>query len=165
MSLTVTCPDCDKSLKVKDEFAGRKIRCPGCSGVVTIPQPSKSDDDDFLSGLEESTSPRRRRRDGDLNEDDDEPVSRPRPRKSARKQAGRSKSGGPNWLLIGGIVGGGVALLFVAVFVFAVIIQVQKGLSGRSAMAANWTTFKHPLGFAQVDMPGIPTFNAMQSKN
>ena len=58
-----------------------------------------------------------------------------------------------------------MALLFVAVFVFAVIDQVRNGLPNRSAMAANWTTFKHPLGFAQIDMPGMPTFNAMQSKN
>lgn len=29
--MTVTCPKCSKSLKVKDEFAGKMLKCPGCA--------------------------------------------------------------------------------------------------------------------------------------
>jgi len=32
-----TCPFCGKSLKAKDEFAGRKGRCTGCDRVYAIP--------------------------------------------------------------------------------------------------------------------------------
>jgi hypothetical protein len=38
MSIPIRC-DCGKSLKVKDEAAGRKVRCPGCGVVLPIPKP------------------------------------------------------------------------------------------------------------------------------
>jgi DNA-directed RNA polymerase subunit M/transcription elongation factor TFIIS len=31
--MTVTCPKCSKSLKVKDEFAGKMLKCPGCGST------------------------------------------------------------------------------------------------------------------------------------
>lgn len=33
----ITCPSCQKQLKVKDELAGKKVRCPGCQGIISIP--------------------------------------------------------------------------------------------------------------------------------
>jgi hypothetical protein len=36
MSISVTCT-CGKRLSVKDELAGKRVRCPGCQGVVAIP--------------------------------------------------------------------------------------------------------------------------------
>jgi hypothetical protein len=38
MSLTVTC-DCGKRLQVKDSLAGKRIRCPGCQELLTVPAP------------------------------------------------------------------------------------------------------------------------------
>lgn len=38
MPISVTCSDCDKKLKVKDEAAGKKVRCPGCSNVISVPR-------------------------------------------------------------------------------------------------------------------------------
>jgi len=32
-----SCPSCGKTLNVKDEFAGKKARCPGCKEVLTVP--------------------------------------------------------------------------------------------------------------------------------
>ncbi len=84
MSLSVTCPDCDKTLRVKDELAGKKVRCPGCSTVIPIPAKELEADDDveFLDDLEEPTPSKRKRRvlEDDLDDDDDEPVSRSRSR-------------------------------------------------------------------------------------
>lgn len=41
MAIAVRCK-CGKKLKLKDEFAGRKVRCPGCKEVVAVPgKPSK----------------------------------------------------------------------------------------------------------------------------
>jgi predicted Zn finger-like uncharacterized protein len=105
MSLSVTCPSCGSTLRVKDELRGRNIRCAKCSTVIKVedkppgreeriaPQPSRP-----------SATPRRR--------DEQPPVTLP-----ARKS---------NLPLIIGLVvglgallglcccGGGVAVYFIA---------------------------------------------------
>ena len=37
MSIAVECASCERSIKVKDELASRKIKCPGCGKVLTVP--------------------------------------------------------------------------------------------------------------------------------
>jgi hypothetical protein len=37
MPITFDC-DCGKALRVKDEFAGKRVRCPACQAVVTAPE-------------------------------------------------------------------------------------------------------------------------------
>ena len=154
MSLSVTCPDCDKSLKLKDELAGRKIRCPDCSAVISVPS-ADSDDDPFQDDLAEDLPPRRKGRGAVESDDDDMPTSRSRSRKPDKNRGSRPKSGGSNRILIAG--GALVGLLFIAILAAA----VNQALNVNVA----WTTFKHPLGLAQVDMPGQPKFNAAQSQN
>jgi len=36
-------------MRVKDEVAGHKIRCPGCSAVLTVPEPPKDADEEALN--------------------------------------------------------------------------------------------------------------------
>src|SRR5438067_12590152 len=36
MPITVSC-SCGKQLRAKDESAGKKIRCPGCGSVLSVP--------------------------------------------------------------------------------------------------------------------------------
>jgi len=31
------CPSCGRTLNVKDEYAGKKARCPGCKEALTVP--------------------------------------------------------------------------------------------------------------------------------
>lgn len=38
MAIEVTC-GCGKTTRVKDEHAGRSIRCPGCQATVAVPVP------------------------------------------------------------------------------------------------------------------------------
>src|SRR5262245_16589775 len=38
MSIPFGCT-CGKQLLAKDEFAGKKLRCPGCGKILTIPSP------------------------------------------------------------------------------------------------------------------------------
>jgi hypothetical protein len=38
MPIAVTC-DCGRAMRVKDEVAGKKIRCPACSAVLTVSKP------------------------------------------------------------------------------------------------------------------------------
>jgi hypothetical protein len=37
MSIQVVCPTCEKTYKVKDEAAGKKMKCKGCETVIPIP--------------------------------------------------------------------------------------------------------------------------------
>jgi len=38
--ITFNCPGCGKKFAVPEEHAGRKARCPGCKGTITIPSPA-----------------------------------------------------------------------------------------------------------------------------
>lgn len=166
MSLTVSCPECDKKLKVKDDAAGKKIRCPGCSTVFPVPAKS-NDDDDFLMGLDDAVKSKRKRSYTEEEIDQEEEAEpAPRTRKLAKgnsKNLRRKSSSGTSGRLVWGILGslaGLVMLLFLGMLV-AAVNQARKAAANRAT--ASWTTFKHPLGSAQIDMPGTPTFNAAQS--
>jgi alpha/beta superfamily hydrolase/ribosomal protein S27E len=167
MSLAVKCPDCDKMLKVKDEAAGKKIRCPACSTVFPVPAKSGDDEVDFLSGLDEAVTSKRKRRSDDDLDDEVEPDDAPRSRtvsKGAKKKSRRGKPSGTNWLLIGGLTGGGLVLMLFLGILVAAVGQARK-VGNHSGSMTNWSTFRHPMGFASVDMPGIPTLNVAQSVN
>jgi predicted Zn finger-like uncharacterized protein len=41
MAITVVCDNCGKEFKVKDELAGKKIKCPACQTVLTVPEPNE----------------------------------------------------------------------------------------------------------------------------
>ena len=81
---------CGKAFRVKDEFAGKKIRCTACKQVVVVPAPQPepmSEDEDASNFLLEEGPPpaptpstNRRREDPD---DDDEPPTPPRKRRRA----------------------------------------------------------------------------------
>ena len=40
MPITLVCTGCGKSYQLKDELAGRKVRCPGCQSVQVVPADS-----------------------------------------------------------------------------------------------------------------------------
>ena len=53
MAITFAC-DCGKSLRAKDDLAGKKTKCPGCGSILTIPPPpppAPLDEDDVASYL------------------------------------------------------------------------------------------------------------------
>ena len=37
MPLTVTCPGCKAALRVRDEYAGKKLKCPRCAEIIPVP--------------------------------------------------------------------------------------------------------------------------------
>jgi predicted Zn finger-like uncharacterized protein len=39
MPISVTCPACAAAFQVKDEYAGKKGKCPKCKAVLTVPSP------------------------------------------------------------------------------------------------------------------------------
>lgn len=42
MSISLTCPECNGNLKVADNLAGKKIKCPKCSAVFPVPAPEEA---------------------------------------------------------------------------------------------------------------------------
>lgn len=54
MPIEVVCPSCDKVHKVKDEAAGKKLRCKGCQTVIPIPAAAAAVEDDLWETLDEN---------------------------------------------------------------------------------------------------------------
>jgi predicted Zn finger-like uncharacterized protein len=40
MSIQVECPSCHATIRVRDEHAGRRGRCPHCKAVFAVPEPT-----------------------------------------------------------------------------------------------------------------------------
>jgi HEAT repeat protein/S1-C subfamily serine protease len=56
MAIRVTCPECDKQLQLANNLAGRRIKCPQCAALVSVPS---ADEDDLpvLEALDEAPAP------------------------------------------------------------------------------------------------------------
>ncbi len=104
MPIRVSC-DCGRATTVKDELAGRKVRCPGCQAVLDVPdaeglldvepEPEERPTDRRnrpRSGQRESEDERPRRR----RDEEDEPEARDRrpARRKVRRRAVRAEQGG-----------------------------------------------------------------------
>jgi hypothetical protein len=48
--IPVSC-SCGRALKIKDELAGKKVRCPACRNVVQVPQPNQDPEDEIMQML------------------------------------------------------------------------------------------------------------------
>jgi hypothetical protein len=141
-----TCEHCGKKARLKDEFAGKRIKCPGCKEAVSIPEeedeapppkraatrPSKPEPPAKRKGRdeddEEEEQPRKAARKGRDEEEEEEDE---KPRKAARKSRDdeddeederpkkkAKKEGGSSLPLILGIGGGVVGLLLIGFFVW-----------------------------------------------
>lgn len=40
MAIILRCPECQKQVQVRDDLAGKKVRCPHCKSVITPPPPT-----------------------------------------------------------------------------------------------------------------------------
>ena len=110
MSIKVSCR-CGKKISAKDEYAGRKVKCPACQNVLRIPDTTKSaafsDETWDETGVAEDDLPPRR-----------SAASSPGRRSIANRGSGTSKTKGRNQssgsrrgLIIGLSIGGGVLVL------------------------------------------------------
>jgi hypothetical protein len=81
MPILFTCPDCNKSVKVKDDLAGKRVRCPGCGTIQRVPEAASTavaasrsaNPPDATTG---KASDRNRRLPRDEDDDGDEPERR-----------------------------------------------------------------------------------------
>jgi hypothetical protein len=78
MPIQVTCPNdaCGKTFAVKDEYAGRKAKCPACGGVLTIPNGAVVAPPPMRAS---APPPRPTRRDEEDDYDDEPPRRRSAP--------------------------------------------------------------------------------------
>ena len=137
MAINLSC-ECGKKLAVKDEMAGKKVKCPGCGSVLSVP-----------SGQDEAVAE-------ELSGHGGEEAPRP------RSSAGAKKSNKTMWF----IAGGGVLLLSCcclglvgvgAVVFFGMARGPEKTIIGRWNMdldkAKNSTDKRDPK--STVTAPGI----------
>ena len=92
MTIAISCPSCDRPLKVKDDLAGKRVKCPGCGEPVLV---EVIDEAEPEAAIQEK--PRRK------VVADDEPDDRPRKKKKKKKKS--------NMLLWIGLAGGAAFLL------------------------------------------------------
>jgi hypothetical protein len=75
----ITCPDCDRKLRVPDDLIGKKVKCPGCSVMFTAvaggappraARPAPPPQEHIEDPIEDPSEERRRRRESVVRRDD-----------------------------------------------------------------------------------------------
>jgi len=137
MTIHFQCSQCQASLKVKDELAGRRVRCNACNGVITIPQagPGPSDRlDSNRDALSADTDlpalppiSRRKRPAG---------KTKPASRTEARETAPRRKPSGEwvKWLGLGSLLTVAVLLVGLATWLASSWIGTPGAVSRREQL-------------------------------
>jgi hypothetical protein len=144
MAIVLRCK-CGKSLRVSDDYAGKKARCPECQSVLVIPKYDTDDNGDDVPRAALVTTPKRRpARDDDdddrprvtrrvtrNDDDDDEPVVRRRSRRDDDDEDDdddrldvRKKQGGSKVLLFV-LLGAGFFLIVLAGRAFVPMLMGQ----------------------------------------
>ena len=110
---------CGKSLSIKDEFAGRRVKCPGCQILLRVPRPSVEvesfgDDWDLEDSAEqdfdeEPTETRAKSRSGKSLS-----TRGPNSRQTSLKTKGKKPQPAKRGLLIGLSAGGGLLVIALA---------------------------------------------------
>lgn len=168
MPIPFECTGCGKKLKVKDDAAGKRIKCPDCQAVLTVPKP-EVDEDDFLGGLDEAVKQEKKRPRAEPVEDDEDAEdyeSAPRASSSKRRTKktstkSKSSSGSGAAATVFKAIGGG---LFGLLVLLGIIGKVAKlGRIGGFGQTVSWQKFNHPKGGGSIDMPGTATLDVKQS--
>jgi len=75
---------CGRSLRVGDENAGRRVKCPACGAIVIVPKPQVEEEEPQFEVVEDEPqdTPRPRKQSKSRDDDDDEPP--PRKKRSYR---------------------------------------------------------------------------------
>ncbi|HUG17861.1 MAG TPA: hypothetical protein VMM56_02720 [Planctomycetaceae bacterium] len=175
MTISLSCDTCGRSYQLKDEAAGRKIRCKDCESILTVPELNAGfDDDDPWDDSSSHSS----KQDDFWNSDDDDwgdsstssgAYSAPsayslqsrgtapstistRPKKPKKKRPAGGSSGNAG-ALVGKIVGG----LFVAIVVIGLIARVGGAIGKMDfGSSLSWEEFKPPGTPFAIQMPGKP---------
>jgi len=139
MPFSVSCA-CGRSLRVKDEFVGKKVRCPVCSNVLVVPRAEPEDEEERISDVVPVERTRRRPpprpapSEDEYDDDDEDEAAATRgrrlsqdyedrrpPRRRPRRTRQRDRASRDGWFgnINAGLVGG-VAMILIAVVWFVV---------------------------------------------
>jgi WD40 repeat protein len=126
MAHSVKCSNCGAALKSQNPFVpGKKIKCPKCAKVFTIPEDDADADDDVEEPIDEpkkkkpvkpardededdeapaKTAKKNAKKDDDEDDEDDEPKTNGKNKKGKKSdKKSKKKSGSPIILIIGGV--------------------------------------------------------------
>lgn len=149
MPITFNCP-CGKVLRVPDASAGRRVKCPACQAVATVPAaqplfevvedeppaappkarpvaksaPARDDDDDDKPAKKKPDFSRgSRRRDDDDDDDDD------RPRRRKRRRRAKTVSAAQVWVTVKRVCFGGLG----TIILIGAVALTHDGIQGGDA--------------------------------
>ena len=122
MPVRISCPSCNKALRVPDDSLGRKVRCPACSTAFTAEAPSEEEtegiqtaptsdsgaaasetDEEESDAIQKEPVSRRKRPPAEAEEEEDEDAPRRRRRRRPSDSEFRTKRPhrGPVMLALG----------------------------------------------------------------
>jgi predicted Zn finger-like uncharacterized protein len=93
MPLDVKCPGCSAAFKVKDEHAGKKMKCPKCAKIVSIPQK----EEEVIEDVEVVDDEPAAEETPTAMFDFEEQISQPRARKEKAAPKTPDRPKGPTW--------------------------------------------------------------------
>jgi hypothetical protein len=124
MPISVSCPHCRKGFKIKEEFAGKQVKCPVCQTGLTIPGGASAQ-----RRARDDQLPRLPRRDRDEDEprlleryEDDEYDRRDEGQRAQRLNGWAGVSAGCTWVLI-------EQIMWLAVLVISVLVAFMESQS------------------------------------
>jgi len=127
------CPQCEKSLKVREELAGRKCACPYCKASVRIPQNIPTEPTETESkgpgfpGIDVSHAPKPRGARPTAKDKPQAPSPSPPPEKAA-DSAGEWTDSSNVSLIRSGVMGGVATVAFL--FLIFICVQADLGFTG-----------------------------------
>lgn len=152
--IAVTCAKCRKTLRVKEELAGKRVKCPGCGAGVAVPTP----EDDAIEVAPKKVAKVVARRVSEPvdDEDDGDEDESPRRRKGGPKKPHVAFMIVGLVLALGGLVGG-------AFFIYQIKKSKDDLVDAEDDAAKHRTEWSQVSGFVD-RMQGAALENAMQPK-
>lgn len=147
MAISFECTGCGRAYNVKDDLAGRRIRCKSCEAVLTVPQDAEGEEDWLEGDMDDWNSP---------------PQALPKKKSStSKKKKGSRKKAASNLApRIGAILGGVFTFLVVAGFVARLVVNLANRPDMRARQVnVEWQDYTTPDGAFSVQMPGFTKLN------
>lgn len=140
MSIIATCEECFFDYTVKDQLAGKRIKCKECGAAIRVPTSQEVEDDaDYMEDL---VAEEERDRARQLKKSQKKSAPR-RSTKSSRKQVSQGAK-------TAGIAGGALTILLVAIFVITKTGLLQKITLSQT----RWVPYTTPDGNLTVSVSG-----------